>query len=64
MNKYIWLHDTVFEKAERVANIADPDHMPHSAMSDLGLTVCSGQSVKILRVNMVAVCYVPTVSPK
>ena len=36
-----------------MANSVDTDQMPHSVESDLGLHVCLGLSVPILRVNMV-----------
>ena len=36
--------------ARWVAQSADPDQMPHSAVCDLVFTVCSGLSVSILRV--------------
>ena len=39
--------------AGRVANSIDPDQMLHSAASDLGLHVCKGLSVPLLRVNVV-----------
>ena len=36
-----------------MANSVDPDQMPCSAVSDLGLSVCKGLSVPKLRVIMV-----------
>ena len=33
----IWLHGSVLEKAERVANCVDPDQMVQNVASDLGL---------------------------